>query len=193
VSAAAELRLEGISIRDEFIDAPRIRALLDCLGERRARGEFGAARVGNPSHLERRESIRGDFTCWIEEPLFSAERTLLDDLEGLRQGLNREFFLGLLELELHYAVYPPGAGYSRHLDQPQGRTQRKLSMVLYLNVDWQPEAGGALRVFDGAAGYRDIDPIGGRLVCFMTADREHEVLPAHRERVSISGWFRARD
>jgi SM-20-related protein len=193
VSASAQLRVEGVSIRDGFIDAPRMRALLDCLAARRAHGELGAARVGNQSKLERREGIRGDFTCWIEEPLFPAERALLEDLEGVRQELNREFFLGLLELELHYAVYPPGAGYSRHLDQPQGRTQRKLSMVLYLNEGWQPESGGALRMFDGAAGYRDIDPIGGRLVCFMTADKEHQVLPASRERVSISGWFRARD
>ena len=30
------------------------------------------------------------------------------------------------------------------------------------------------------------------LVCFLTADREHEVLTARRERLSISGWFRAR-
>jgi SM-20-related protein len=193
VSASAELRLEGISVRDEFIDASRRRALLDCLAARRARGEFGAARVGNPANLERRESIRGDFTCWIEAPLFPAEQMLLDDLERLRQELNLECLLGLLELELHYAVYPPGAGYSRHLDQPQGRTQRKLSMVLYLNEDWQPGAGGALRMFDGAASHRDIDPIGGRLVCFMTAEREHEVLLAQRERLSISGWFRARD
>jgi SM-20-related protein len=193
VSASAELRLAGLSIRDQFIDASRIRALLDCVAAHRARGEFGAARVGNPANLERRETIRGDFTCWISEPLFAAERHLLDDLERLRQELNREAFLGVLELELHYALYPPGAGYSRHLDQPRGRTQRTLSMVLYLNEDWQPEAGGALRMFDGAASYRDIDPIGGRLVCFMTADREHQVLPAHRERVSISGWFRARD
>jgi SM-20-related protein len=38
----------------------------------------------------------------------------------------------------------------------------------------------------------DIEPLGGRLVCFLTAGREHEVLPAGRERLSISGWFRAR-
>jgi SM-20-related protein len=41
--------------------------------------------------------------------------------------------------------------------------------------------------------FRDIEPIAGRLVCFPTSGREHEVLTAHRERLSISGWFRARD
>jgi Rps23 Pro-64 3,4-dihydroxylase Tpa1-like proline 4-hydroxylase len=27
----------------------------------------------------------------------------------------------------------------------------------------------------------------------MTDGREHEVLPANRERLSVSGWFRARE
>ncbi len=39
----------------------------------------------------------------------------------------------------------------------------------------------------------DVEPLGGRLVCFLTAGREHEVLPAQRERFSISGWYRERE
>jgi 2-oxoglutarate-Fe(II)-dependent oxygenase superfamily protein len=39
----------------------------------------------------------------------------------------------------------------------------------------------------------DIEPVGGRLVCFLTPGRVHEVLPARRERLSISGWFRGRE
>ena len=77
-----------------------------------------------------------------------AERLLLEELEQLRLELNREAFLGLFELELHYAWYPPGAGYARHVDQPRGGTQRQVSLVLYLNAEWQPLAGGALRIFD---------------------------------------------
>ncbi len=118
---------------------------------------------------------------------------VLSALELLRLELNRESFLGLFELELHYAWYPAGAAYARHVDQPFGRTQRKLSLVLYLNVGWTPGAGGALRLFGVDEEFRDIEPIAGRLVCFPTSGREHEVLTAHRERLSISGWFRARD
>jgi SM-20-related protein len=111
----------------------------------------------------------------------------------LRLELNAHALLGLFELELHYAWYPPGAGYERHVDQPQGRVQRLVSLVLYLNEGWAPEAGGELRIFDAAGGHRDIAPVAGRLVCFLTPGREHAVLPTQRDRLSVSGWFRARD
>jgi SM-20-related protein len=117
----------------------------------------------------------------------------LAELERLRLELNREAMLGLFELELHYAWYPPGAGYARHVDQPLGRAQRRVSVVLYLNQDWTPEAGGELRIFDAADGHRDIEPIAGRLVFFLTPGREHAVLPTQRDRLSVSGWFRHRE
>jgi SM-20-related protein len=193
VSIDAGSKVDGISVRDQFLAPSQIRALADCARLRRARGDFDAARIGSGRSLQHREDIRGDSTCWITPPLWSAEQTLLDELERLRLELNRESQLGLFELELHYAWYPPGAGYARHVDQPQGRTQRRVSLVLYLNQDWMPATGGELRIFDAVDGYRDIEPIAGRLVYFLTPGREHAVLPTHRDRLSVSGWFRNRD
>ena len=182
-----------LCIRDGFLAPAQVRALAGCANLRRARGDFSAAGIGGGRTLQRRPKIRGDSTCWIAAPLFAQEQHLLDELEKLRLELNRDGFLGLFELELHYAWYPTGTGYARHVDQPQGRAQRKVSLVLYLNEDWQPQAGGELRIFDAADGYRDIEPIGGRLVHFLTAQREHAVLPTMRDRLSVAGWFRGRD
>jgi SM-20-related protein len=193
VSASADLNSRGISVRDRFVASAQTQALLQCAQARQARGDFAAARVGSRADAQRREDIRGDFTCWLREPLYPAERSLLDRLEELRLELNREATLGLFELELHYARYPPGAGYARHVDQPQGTTQRQVSLVLYLNADWQPADGGALRLHDSDDRTLDIEPVGGRLVCFLTPGRVHEVLTARRERLSISGWFRGRE
>jgi len=193
MSASSDLSAVGISIRDRFIAPSQIRSLVDCAHARCARGEFAAARIGNNASLQRRADIRGDFTCWLREPLRPMERALLEELELLRLELNREAYLGLFELELHYAWYPPGVGYARHLDQPHGSTQRKVSLALYLNMEWAPDAGGALRIFDALDEFKDIEPIAGRLVCFVTQGREHAVLPARRDRLSVSGWFRARD
>ena len=192
MSIDAGLRLDGISVRDQFLAPSQIRALADCARLRRARGDFQAARIGSDRSLQRREDIRGDSTCWITPPLWPAEQALLGELERLRLELNREAWLGLFELELHYAWYPPGAGYARHVDQPQGRAPRRVSLVLYLNEDWTPAAGGELRIFDAADGHRDIEPMAGRLVCFLTPGREHAVLPTQRDRLSVSGWFRTR-
>jgi len=193
VSIDAALKLDGIAVRDEFLATATIRALLGSAHLRRERGDFHAAHIGGGAGVQRREEIRGDFTCWIAAPLLPAEEALLEDLERLRLDLNRETMLGLFELELHYAWYPPGAGYERHVDQPLGRGQRQVSLVLYLNEGWTPGAGGELRIFDAAGGHRDIEPVAGRLACFLTPGREHAVLPTLRDRLSISGWFRARD
>jgi SM-20-related protein len=193
VSIDADLRVDGISVRDRFLVPAQIRSLLECASLRRARGDFGAARIGSEQSLQRREDIRGDSICWIAVPLMPAEQTLLEELERLRLELNHAALLGLFELELHYAFYPPGAEYARHVDQPRGRAQRKVSLVLYLNEGWTAAAGGELRIFDAAGCHRDIEPIAGRLVCFLTPGREHAVLPTLCDRLSISGWFRARD
>jgi len=191
--AHAELIADGLAVRDGYLSPARVRELIECARLRGARGDFRAAGIGAGEQLQRRSEVRGDAICWLEEPLFDAERTLLGELEELRLDLNRTAFLGLFDQELHYARYPPGAGYVRHLDQPRGRDHRRVSVVVYLNEAWRPGAGGELRVFDGAGGYRDIEPIAGRLVCFLTADREHAVLATEVDRLSISGWFRNRE
>lgn len=193
MSIDSGLGVDDISVRDHFLTPSQIRALKDCAHLRRARGDFHAARIGGEQSLKRREDIRGDSTCWIVPPLLPAEHTLWEEFERLRLDLNAQAWLGLFELELHYAWYPPGAGYARHVDQPQGRGQRQVSLVLYLNQDWGPGVGGELRIFDAAGGHRDVEPIAGRLVCFLTPGCEHEVLPTQRDRLSISGWFRTRD
>jgi SM-20-related protein len=187
-----DLRTDGIAVRDRFLTRPQIRALAASARKRRERGGFAAARIGADRQLQRRAEIRGDSICWLTEPLFAPERALLRRLENLRVQMNRDAFLGLFELELHYAWYPPGTGYARHVDQPQDRSQRLVSLVLYLNERWEPSDGGELRIF-GEERHRDIEPLGGRLVVFLTERREHEVLPTRQSRLSLTGWFRSRE
>jgi len=190
--AVTGLRADGLAVLDRFQSPAQVRDLARCLEERRARGEFSPARIGAPSSLRLRTEIRGDSICWIVPPLLVPERRLLDELEQLRLALNREAFLGLFDLEIHYACYPPGSAYARHVDQPAGRGRRQVSVVLYLNDDWSTEAGGELSIVDSAGRRRDIEPIAGRLVCFLCAGREHEVRATRRERLSIAGWFSIR-
>ena len=188
-----DLYTAGIAVRDRFLTGAEVDALRLCAHTRRERGEFAAARIGAERSLQRLEEIRGDSICWLQEPLFAAERQLLERLEELRLQLNRDALPGLFELEMHYARYPPGTGYARHLDQPQRRDQRRLSLALYLNERWQAADGGELRIFCGDERHRDIEPLGGRLVTFLTDQREHAVMTTRRERLSLTGWFRTRE
>jgi SM-20-related protein len=193
VSLSADLLGRGISIQDDFVSAVQVHELSDSLQVRRARGEFAAARIGAADSLQRREDIRGDSICWLNPPLLAAESRLLESFEQLRLQLNRDAFLGLFDLDLHYAAYPAGAGYARHVDQPRGNNRRKVSVVLYLNRDWTPGLGGELRLFREADQHIDVQPLAGRLVCFLTEGQEHCVLPARKERLSVTGWFGTRD
>ncbi len=142
MEVSQELSAAGLAVRDHYLQPVQVRALLDCLRERQARGEFAAARVGAAATLQRDPAVRGDRTCWLCEPLLSAEQSLLFEFEQLRLQLNQDLYLGLFELESHYAWYAPGAGYARHVDQPQRRGDRRVSLIVYLNENWDEHAGG---------------------------------------------------
>ena len=188
-----ELRADGVSVSDGFLPPSDVRVLADCAALRRSRGEFLEARIGADGGLQRREDVRGDLICWLGGELFPAEAEVLDALERLRARLNESAYLGLLDLEIHYAWYPPGAAYARHVDRPRGRSARRVSLALYLNEHRSPADGGALRIQADDGRLRDIEPLGGRLVLFLSEAREHEVLPTHLPRLALTGWFRGRE
>jgi len=151
--------------------------------------------------------FRGDSIYWLNEAESSpAQQIYLDEMERLRRELNRHLYLGLDALESHLALYPIGAGYQKHLDRFKANVssqlpQRQISCILYLNKAWQEEDGGYLRLYlnadaadttDGIVAVApsiDIAPIAGRLVMFLSDTFYHEVLPANRARMSLTGWF----
>jgi len=141
-------------------------------------------------------NIRGDFTYWLDAADCSvAQRVYLTRMEELRLAFNQSFFLSLTEFECHLAAYPVGSFYKKHLDQFKDKAERKISAILYLNQDWSADDGGVLRLYldeNKVEPYLDIAPIAGRLVLFESARFWHEVLPAKRERLSVTGWFRTR-
>jgi SM-20-related protein len=101
-------------------------------------------------------------------------------------------YLGLEDFESHFALYPPGAFYLKHLDRFRDDDRRMVSAVVYLNEGWLPEHGGQLRMYLDEGGEYDVVPVGGCLVVFLSGEVPHEVLPAMRERLSLTGWFRRR-
>ncbi len=136
--------------------------------------------------------IRGDqIDWWHPDQVTVAQQAYLRRLEELRELLNRHLYLSLITQEAHYALYPPQTCYQRHLDRFQDAPERTVSTVFYLNSDWHAEEGGQLRLHL-AGGIQDLLPSWNRLVLFRSTDIEHEVLPATRERLSITGWLRCR-
>lgn len=152
--------------------------------------EFAGVGRGDANAV--RPEIRGDQIAWLKNGQSVACDRYLQIMENLRVALNRTLFLGLEEYESHFAFYAPGASYRKHLDRFRDDDGRTLSVVIYLNADWLPEQGGALRLHPQDAQVEDISPSGSRLVLFLSADMLHEVMPATRDRLSLAGWFRRR-
>lgn len=150
------------------------------------------ASVGRGKQQTRQASIRGDQIRWLKAGQSLACDRYLQIMDNLRLLLNRHLFLGLDEYESHFAFYAPGASYMKHLDRFRDDDCRTISAVIYLNEDWLPEQGGALRLHPEGECTEDITPLACRLVLFLSADMQHEVLPATRDRMSLAGWFRRR-
>jgi SM-20-related protein len=180
----------------QFLPDASWRALAAEVHTEHASGGLRAAGVGAGERYRLAGDVRGDQIRWLEAtPVSLPQQDALSRLDALRRTLNRELQLGLFEFEGHFALYSPGAGYRPHHDQPRAARVRVLSCVLYLNSDWKAEDEGQLRLYLDQAhpgDYCDVLPEGGKLVCFLSDRFWHEVLPARRERLSLTGWFHRR-
>jgi SM-20-related protein len=160
-------------------------------------GEFRRANVGKGAGLAIREDIRRDHVLWLEPSDATAlQKVYLGALEQLRLALNGKFFLGLFDFEGHFAIYPEGAFYKAHLDRHQNTRERIITVILYLNADWKLGDGGELKLWttpgEQSGPFEMVEPSMGSLVCFLAGDHWHEVMPAVKTRMSITGWFRSR-
>ncbi|MFD2571323.1 2OG-Fe(II) oxygenase [Spirosoma soli] len=185
---------KGYGVQDDFLLPEEVAALASRLHSRRAVGQFRAAGIGN-QQVTVESQIRGDEILWLEEATATPdEAAFLQRIGEFVDYVNRTCYLGLRDYEFHYALYPPGTFYKRHLDQFRSDSRRKLSVICYLNTDWQPTDGGQLALYVPQPGGSEetitISPAGGRLVCFESGRLEHEVLPATRERLSVTGWLK---
>lgn len=198
-SLADDLADQGYAVVEDFLPAAACLALAEEIRALWEEGVMRQAAIGRGEGRQLKEGIRNDFVHWLEPSALSdAQRVYWERMEWLRQELNRQLYLGLFDLEAHLACYASGGYYKPHLDRHQTSSARILSTVFYLNTDWHEADGGLLRLYtdpekEVKGPHLDITPSIGRVVIFQSAAFWHEVLPAQRERLSITGWFRRRD
>ncbi|HUH32199.1 MAG TPA: 2OG-Fe(II) oxygenase [Rhodanobacter sp.] len=183
------LAADGWCVVPDLLTPAQTQALCDECVQLYTTQQFQPARIG----LERTASqLRTDHTHWfVPDALTAPQQVFTRRIDALRTVLNRRLMLGLVDSEAHYAAYPPGGGYTRHRDCLHYSDARVVSAVFYLNPTWHDRDGGALRLYLPGS-HHDIAPQGGRLVLFLSAQFEHEVLPPARTRFSIACWLRQR-
>ncbi|MEJ1221380.1 2OG-Fe(II) oxygenase [Sediminicola sp. 1XM1-17] len=192
-----DLLTQKYSVVDDFFSPEEILTLRNSLLSKYEEDQFKKAAIGSKTNELIVKSIRGDFILWMDEKAQEeAEKLFFSKINEFAHYLNKTCFLGILNKEFHYALYPEGTFYKRHLDTFQNDDRRKLSIALYLNEpNWQPEDGGALAIYlqEGEQEKTiEISPIQGRMVIFESQELEHEVKTANQNRLSITGWLKTR-
>ncbi len=187
-----DLATHGWSQQSIFIPTDLTTQLAKECHRRAQFGQLEPAAIGRGRAAIVHENIRGDHIQWLDAGHHPAVDRYLGLMEQLRTAINQTLFLGLEDFESHFALYPPGAFYKKHLDRFRDDDRRTITCVAYLNEQWLPEQGGELRMYLGDKRVHDVLPQASTLMVFMSAQWPHEVLPATRDRLSITGWFRRR-
>jgi SM-20-related protein len=176
----------GFAVVDDFLSPPAVQQILSLHVFNDE--SFKKAGIGKETK-QINEEIRGDSILWLDkETAHEYIKNYLARIEDLRLYLKENLYLSLKDFECHLAAYPPGSFYKRHLDQFKSDDHRRISVITYLNQNWKDEEGGQLRMYL-ESGHLDFLPNAGRMICFRSDKIDHEVLPATRERLSITGWL----
>jgi SM-20-related protein len=187
--AATGLYVGPSVIGTDLVIALRARLIL-----LQSRQRLLAAQVGRARTLSSTTELRGDYIAWLnQDALDPAELRAMALINSLRAALNKALYIGATDSECHYARYPIGASYKTHLDRFGDHDLRVVSLVFYLNAHWREHEGGELLIRHPASGSIErVLPRCGTMVAFLSAQFPHEVLPATRPRLALSGWMRRR-
>lgn len=154
--------------------------------------DLSEAGVSRAAVARQSERFRGDRITWLDQDTTApALRALWRHFTTLQDDLSQAFRICLDRFEMQLAIYPaPNRGYVRHVDAFRDQSSRRLTTILYLNPTWDAAWGGQLRMYLPDGTTRDIEPVAGRLLTFLSEELEHEVLPTTQDRVAVTAWYR---
>ncbi|MCX6052289.1 MAG: 2OG-Fe(II) oxygenase [Campylobacterales bacterium] len=151
---------------------------------------FKRASISRANNQQIDDERRKDKISWLDYDN-GVQSEFLHFTDGLKEYLNRELFLGLTYFESHFAIYEEGDFYETHLDAFKDSKNRVVTVVYYLNENWEEGDGGKLVIYDEDENYlKTVLPHADTLVVFLSDRFPHEVLQANTIRYSIAGWFR---
>ena len=191
----AALETQGWAVVLDWVPVGLLSALQEDLRKAHEASALTLAGVGRAEDNVRLRKIRRDKTVWLSTSN-ATQAAYLEVMEQLRLVLNANLFMGLWSFEAHYSVYESGGFYARHVDAFKGARNRLISTVLYLNEDWGADDGGELAIYGDELSVEPVikvRPEFGSMAIFLSEDIPHEVLPTHRSRYSIAGWYRLND
>ena len=113
-----EIYSNSYVVVDNFVDEAFRMALLKEQTDLLNQGQFIKAAIGKGDQKQVRAEIRSDEVLWMDPTNLSPLQAIFwAKVAEVKQVLNRRCFLGLKSFEGHFARYPIGSFYKRHLDQ----------------------------------------------------------------------------
>lgn len=180
----------NIGIADHFLSKNLSGNLQQNIRDLQQEGLMKSAGIGNDAVADAKQQMRGDKIYWLDKKNNNIrEQEFLDKVEHFIDHLNQTCYTGINGYEFHYAVYGQGSGYKKHRDQFKTDKHRKFSLICYLNDDWIAADGGQLVIYQ-KDNVQTIPPNAQKAVFFRSDEMEHEVLPANKPRMSITGWLK---
>lgn len=151
--------------------------------------EFSLAGIGALDKHTVQKEIRNDQTYWLDSKRDEELGNFFELVQETILMFNRYCFLSLSGYEFHFAHYPPGGHYAKHVDQFQNRNNRMISVVIYLNEAWQNGDGGELEIHLPGGGTMLVEPKANTCVMFRSDSVPHAVLESFKPRYSLTGWL----
>jgi len=175
-------------IVDDFISEELFSQIMEFFHEMEESDKLKKAGIGSQDDFQVKAEIRGDFIYWLDEDRDTQLSLFFGMIDELKGKLKRFCYLSLSGSEFHIAKYPAGSFYHRHLDQFHERTNRQITVLIYLNKNWQKGDGGELVIYKNGEEIK-VDPVAKRLLLFKSDVIEHEVLKTNIPRYSLTGWL----
>jgi len=183
-----ELAEKDIVIVDDFITEELYQKMMEFFSEIEESERLKKAGIGTSSDFQIQKEVRGDLIYWLDPERDKEMSPFFELMAELREKLGMYCFISLSGSEFHLAKYPTGSKYERHIDQFNNRSNRQITVLIYLNKNWKKGNGGELKVYKEQESYL-VEPIAKRLLLFKSDVIEHEVLPTEVPRYSLSGWL----
>lgn len=182
---------DNIGIDTNFLNKELCQGLHTNILHLQQDGRMQSAGIGNSHIKDVQQQMRGDTIYWMDKNHDNVfEQEFLARVDELITYLNQTCYAGINGYEFHYAVYEEGRGYKRHKDQFRNNSNRKYSLVNYLNQNWLEEDGGQLLVYQNET-VQKILPQAQTAVFFKSDEMEHEVSASGRSRMSVTGWLKS--
>jgi SM-20-related protein len=179
-----------VGIDKGFLSASLSKGLYENIIQLQKDDLMAVAGIGNDAVKDTKQKVRSDKIYWMDKNNTNVfEVAFLNRVEAFIEYLNQTCYTGINGYEFHYAVYESGNYYNRHRDQFANDSNRKYSLINYLNENWLAEDGGQLLLYREDM-VQKIEPESQTAVFFKSDEMEHEVTMANRSRMSITGWLK---